>query len=77
MGSPFSFCHLSCILWPFPITVDANGIRVILVLDDNASNLPPSRKFVNSGRFVKIIFECLEWNRLIDKMYHILDQNKF
>jgi hypothetical protein len=31
VGSPFAFCHLSCISRPFPITVDVNGNRAILV----------------------------------------------
>jgi uncharacterized protein YdhG (YjbR/CyaY superfamily) len=37
----------------------------------------PSRKFVDYSRLIKIVFECLEWNRLVEKMYLILDQNNF
>jgi hypothetical protein len=37
----------------------------------------PSRKFVDYSQLIKIVFECLKWNRLVEKMYLILDQNKF
>jgi hypothetical protein len=37
----------------------------------------PSRKFVDYSQLINIVFECLEQNRLNEKMYHIPYTNKF